>query len=230
MDSLRAHLVEELTDLLDAENQLTRTLPIMAKEATSPALKKAFQRHLEETRGQVDRLDSALRELGETPRRKTCEAMKGLLREGSHLMRKAPEGALRDAVMITAAQKVEHYEMASYGTARTYAQVLGEPRVARLLEQTLKEEKGADATLTTIAEGSVNEAAAEEWSAQEDGLVERSALWVGRAIGAASRRLTGGARRTATSVGLAQERPRKRRATRRASAGKRKQTKRKLRR
>jgi ferritin-like metal-binding protein YciE len=227
VDSLRAHLVEELTDLLDAENQLTRTLPTMAKAATTPSLKKAFQRHLEETRGQVTRLDKALRELGETPRRKTCEAMKGLLREGAHLMRQAPEGTLRDAVMITAAQKVEHYEMASYGTARTYAHVLGEPRVARLLEQTLKEEKAADGTLTTIAESSVNEAAAEEWLAQEDGLVERSAFWVGRAIGAASRRLAGGARRTAASVGLAQERPKRSTSTGPRSARKRTQAKRK---
>ena len=229
VDSLRAHLVEELTDLLDAENQLTRTLPTMAAAATTPTLRKAFQKHLEETRAQLVRLDTALRELGETPRRKTCEAMKGLLKEGSHLMRKAPGGMLRDAMLITAAQKVEHYEMASYGTARTYAQVLGEPRVARLLAQTLKEEKAADGTLTTIAEGSVNEAAAEEWSAQEDGLVERSALWVGRAIGAASR-LTGRARRTAVSVGLAQERPRRRTPTRRASATRRTREKRKGRR
>jgi ferritin-like metal-binding protein YciE len=190
VESLRTHLVEELTDLLDAETQLTRALPRMAKSATTPALKAAFQRHLQETRGQIARLQKALRQLGERPRRKTCEAMQGLLTEGEEVMNKTPAGALRDAVMITAAQKVEHYEMASYGTARTYAEVLGEPGVARLLAQTLKEEKAADGKLTVIAEGSVNEEAAEEWRAQEDeGILERSSSWMGQAISAASRRV-----------------------------------------
>jgi hypothetical protein len=114
------------------------------------------------------RVDHALRELGETPLSKRCEGMKGLLDEGKTVMNKTPEGALRDAVLITGAQKVEHYEMASYGTARTYAAVLRETRVARLLQQTLKEKKAADLTLTTIAERSVNEDAADEWSAQEE--------------------------------------------------------------
>src|SRR3954464_9580830 len=163
VDSLRTHLIEELTDLLDAENQLTKALPKMATSATTPALKAAFQKHLKETRGHIARLDKAIRQLGERPRRRTCEAMQGLITEGEEVMNNTPEGALRDAVMITSAQKVEHYEMASYGTARTYAQVLGEPGVARLLAQTLKEEKAADGKLTTIAERSVNEDAAEEW-------------------------------------------------------------------
>jgi ferritin-like metal-binding protein YciE len=224
VDSLRAHLIEELTDLFDAENQLTKALPKMASSATTPALKTAFEKHLKETRGQIDRLDKALRQLGEKPRRKTCEAMEGLLTEGEEAMNETPEGALRDAVMITAAQKVEHYEIASYGTVRTYAQILGEASVARLLAQTLKEEKAADSKLTTIAEGSVNENAAEEWRAQdeEEGVIGRSTAWVGGKIGAASRQLSGGARRAAGSVGLAQNRSSKRqtsrgRATRRRS-------------
>jgi ferritin-like metal-binding protein YciE len=220
VDSLRTHLVEELTDLLDAENQLTKALPKMAKSATTPALRAAFQKHLQETRGQIDRLNTALRQLGERPRRKTCEAMEGLLTEGEELMNKTPEGALRDAVMITAAQKVEHYEMASYGTVRTYAEVLGERGVARLLAQTLKEEKAADGKLTVIAEGSVNEEAAEEWRAQdEEGALERSRAWVGDTVDAASRQLAGGARRAAASMGMAQDRPGRRRTSSR-QAGK----------
>src|SRR6186713_3487898 len=115
VDSLRTHLIEELTDLFDAEQQLTKALPKMAASATEPKLKAAFQKHLKETRGHVARLDKALRQLGEKPRRKTCEAMKGLLTEGEEMMNNTSEGALRDVVMITAAQKVEHYEMASYG-------------------------------------------------------------------------------------------------------------------
>ena len=204
VDSLRTHLIEELTDLLDAENQLTKALPEMARSSTAPALRDAFRKHLKETRAQIGRLNQALRQLGERPRRKTCEGMQGLLSEGESVMQKTPEGALRDAVMITSAQKVEHYEMASYGTARTYAAVLGESGVARLLGQSLKEEKAADGTLTAIAEGSVNEDAAEEWRAREEeqGVIARSAEWMSGTVAAASRR----ARRAASSVGLAADR------------------------
>jgi ferritin-like metal-binding protein YciE len=212
VDSLRAHLIEELTDLYDAEHQLTKALPKMATSATAPSLKAAFRQHLKETRGQIGRLGKALRQLGETPSRKTCEAMKGLLTEGEEMMNNTPKGALRDVVMITAAQKVEHYEMASYGTVRTYAVVLGEPGVARLLAQTLKEEKAADGKLTVIAERSVNEDAAEEWRAQdeEEGLIDRSTAWVGETLDAASRQLTRTAKRAAVSVGLAAGRSSKR--------------------
>ena len=217
--SLRAHLIEELTDLLDAETQLTKALPKMATAATTKRLKAAFHKHLDETRGHVTRLNKALQQLGERPRRKTCEGMQGLISEGEEVMKKTPEGALRDAVMITAAQKVEHYEMASYGTARTYAQVLGEPAVARLLEQSLKEEKAADSKLTTIAERSVNSEAAEEWQSQEreeEGPLRRSAAWLGGAVGRASRQFSRSARSAATSIGIANDRsPRQRPTARR---------------
>jgi ferritin-like metal-binding protein YciE len=208
VDSLRKHLIEELTDLLDAENQLTKALPKMATAATTPILKTAFQKHLQETHGHVARLTQALKLLGQKPARKTCEAMKGLLAEGDEMMNDTPAGALRDAVMITAAQKVEHYEIATYGTVRTYAQVLGEPQVARVLAQTLKEEKAADGKLTVIAERSVNEDAAEEWRSSEEGLVERSTVWMGQQLQSAA----AGARRAAASVGLAQDRPSRRRS------------------
>lgn len=211
VESLHAHLVEELTDLRDAETQLTQALPKLAQSAASKALRAAFQKHLKETRTHLTRIDQALRALGEKPSSKTCEAMKGLLREGESHMKKAPAGALRDAVMITGAQKVEHYEMASYGTARTYAQVLGEQQVARLLEQTLKEEKAADRTLTDIAESSINEEAAEEFQSQsdsdsEEGPLIRSAEWAGRTSGMAVRQLSRTARRAAVAVGIAQDR------------------------
>jgi ferritin-like metal-binding protein YciE len=209
VDSLHAHLVEELTDLRDAETQLTEALPKLAQSATSKELRTAFQKHLKETRTHLTRIDQALRALGEKPSSETCEAMKGLLKEGEKHMKKAPAGALRDAVLITGAQKVEHYEMASYGTARTYAQVLGEQQVARLLEQTLKEEKAADQTLTNIAESSVNEEAAEEFQSQfdsEEGPLMRSAEWAGRTSGMAVRQLTRTARRAAAAVGIAQDR------------------------
>jgi ferritin-like metal-binding protein YciE len=209
VDSLHAHLVEELTDLRDAETQLTQALPKLAQSATSPQLRAAFQKHLKETRTHLTRIDQALRALGEKPSSETCEAMKGLLKEGEKHMNKAPAGALRDAVLITGAQKVEHYEMASYGTARTYAQVLGQQQVARLLEQTLKEEKAADRTLTDIAERSVNEDAAEEFQAQsesEEGPLMRSAGWAGRTGGLAARQLSRTVRRAASAVGIAQDR------------------------
>lgn len=137
-------------------------------------------------------------------------------------MNKTPKGALRDAVVITSVQKVEHYEMASYGTARTSAQVLGERGVARLLAQTLKEGKAADGKLTAIAERSVNQDAADEWRARddEDAIVERSTPWVSETIDAASRTLAGGARRAALSVGLGHARS-KGRTSRTDGTGKR---------
>jgi ferritin-like metal-binding protein YciE len=219
--SLRTHLIDELVDLLGAENQLTGALPKLAKAATSRPLRAAFQRHLKETRGHVTRLNQALQELGEQPSSKTCKGMQGLLGESETMMKKTPAGSLRDAVLITGAQKVEHYEMASYGTARTYAKVLGEKAVARLLDRTLKEEKTADRTLTKIAEGSVNGAAAEEWQSQEErSVLSRTAEWAGTTAGYASRQLATGLRTAASRVGLAQDQsPKRRLVGDRASSG-----------
>ena len=201
VDSLRTHLIDELTDLLDAETQLTDTLPKLARAATSKPLRAAFQKHLKETRRHVARLNQALRALGEEPSSKTCEAMKGLLEEGASMMKKTAAGSLRDAVIITGAQKVEHYEMASYGTARTYATVLGEKAVARLLAQTLKEEKAADQSLTKIAEGNINEEAAEEWHSREtDNVLTRTAEWAGSTAGYASRQVAKGLRAAASTI------------------------------
>jgi ferritin-like metal-binding protein YciE len=193
--SLREHLVEELNDLLNAEQQLIEALPKMTERASSRELRAAFKAHLAETRQHEKRAAQALKTLGEKASGKTCEAMKGLLEEGQELMDGADAGALRDAMMITAAQKVEHYEIASYGTVRTYARVLGEKGVATLLEQTLKQEKAADKKLTTIAEGSVNRRASKEWQAQTSaaaeasGVLQKSAEWIGSTVSGAVKRV-----------------------------------------
>jgi ferritin-like metal-binding protein YciE len=184
--SLRDHLVEELNDLLNAEQQLVEALPEMAQKASSRELKAAFKNHLAQTRTHERRVAQALRQLGEKPDGKTCEAMEGLLEEGQDLMKSSEPGALQDAMLITAAQKVEHYEIATYGTVRTYAQVVGERGVAKLLEQTLKEEKAADKKLTSIAENSVNRRAGAEWN-ERRGMLEQGARWVGSTLGAARR-------------------------------------------
>jgi ferritin-like metal-binding protein YciE len=196
--SLRRHLIDELRDLLDAEQQLTRALPQFNEAAATPALKQAFQSHHKETKRHVERLNQALAALGEQPRAKRCVGMRGLISEGNSMVRGTPKGALRDAIMISGAQKVEHYEMAAYGTARTYAEVLGRGDIARLLDDTLQEEKGADLKLTEIAEGSVNGRAAEEWHKQGTGILNQSAQWMGQTVGAAARTV----RRAAGAVGL----------------------------
>jgi ferritin-like metal-binding protein YciE len=189
--SLREHLVEELNDLHDAEHQLIEALPQMAQRATSRDLKAAFKNHLAATRTHERRVAQALRQLGERPDGSTCEAMEGLLEEGQDLMKGSNPGPLQDAMLITAAQKVEHYEIATYGTVRTYAQVVGEKSVAKLLEQTLKEEKAADQKLTRIAEGSVNRRAVNEWQERSGAgrMLQRGTRWAaGSTIGAAGKR------------------------------------------
>jgi ferritin-like metal-binding protein YciE len=186
--SLREHLVDELNDLLNAEQQLVVAIPQMAEKASRRELKAAFRSHLAETKGHVKRATQALKLLGETSIGKACEAMEGLLKEGEELMNGADGGALRDAMLITAAQKVEHYEIATYGTVRTYAQVLGEKGVAKLMAQTLKEEKAADKKLTGIAEGSVNKQAAKEWHDQA-GVISKGAEWIGSTVGGAIKKV-----------------------------------------
>jgi len=200
--SLREHLVEELNDLLNAEQQLIEALPKMAERASSRELRTAFRGHLGETRQHEKRVARALRQLGEKADGKTCEAMKGLLEEGQELMDGADTGALRDAMMITAAQKVEHYEIATYGTVRTYAQLLGEKNVAQLLIQNLKEEKAADKKLTRIAEGSVNRQAAKEWHAQASAteMLQKGAAWVQSTVSDTMKRVMPGRTRGRTKA------------------------------
>jgi len=184
--SLREHLVEELRDLVNAEEQLLKALPLMAERASRRELKAAFRSHFAETRRHVQRAQRALQMLKEDASGKTCEAMEGLIEEGQELMGSSDPGPLLDAMLITAAQKVEHYEIASYGTVRTYAQVLGQGAIARLLSETLREEKAADKKLTRIAEADVNRRAAREWH-EKEGMLERGAKWVGTAVGTVTR-------------------------------------------
>ncbi len=189
--SLRQHLVDELNDLLNAEQQLIEALPTMAERASRKELQSAFRRHLAETKTHERRVTQALKALGEKASGTTCEAMEGLLEEGQELMSSGEPGALLDAMLITAAQKVEHYEIASYGTVRTYANVLGEKNVAQLLEQNLRDEKNADKKLTSIAEGGVNKQASREWHEQQTAMsmLEKGAQWLGSTVGGVSKRL-----------------------------------------
>lgn len=148
--------VNQIEDLYDAEQRLTKALPKMAEAASSSQLKQAFQSHLTETQGHVSRLEQIFREINVEPKRETCEAMKGLVAEGEEMIKANGDPDIKDAALIAAAQRVEHYEMAGYGTARSFAQRLGLNQAANLLQQTLNEEKAADAKLNTIAESSVN--------------------------------------------------------------------------
>jgi ferritin-like metal-binding protein YciE len=151
-------LLDELKDLYSAEKQITKSLPKLAKAATSPDLKQAFQRHLQETHGQIERLDRVFEILGKSPKGKMCHGMKGVLEEGSEVLDETEKGAVRDAALISAAQRVEHYEMAGYGCVREYARILGQKEIASLLDETLREEEAADKKLGTIAK-QVNRAA-----------------------------------------------------------------------
>ena len=154
--SLDGLLVEQLKDLYDAESRLLVALPEMAKAASSTDLKRAFQSHLGETQDHVRRLDLVFNILGEGPETTTCEAMKGLLKEGKEMIEAKGDPNVKDAALIASAQRVEHYEIASYGTARTFAERLGHVEAARILQQTLDEEGAADKKLTQIAEDSIN--------------------------------------------------------------------------
>jgi ferritin-like metal-binding protein YciE len=171
MDSLRDLYVDELKDLYNAENQLVKALPKMAKKASAPELKRAFQDHLKQTRGHVDRLEEIFKGLGEKPSGKTCKAMKGLVEEGKEVIDEEGNDSVLDAALIGAAQRVEHYEMAGYGVVRTFASLLGDNDAVATLQRTLNEEGEADKKLTALAESIINIEASE---AQENGVPKRS--------------------------------------------------------
>ena len=151
IDSLRALLIDELKDLYSAETQITKPLPKLVKASPNPNLRQAFEHHLEETKNHVTRLEQILQRMNESPKGKTCEGMKGLLEEGEERIKDKGEPEVLDAGLISAAQRVEHYEIAAYGSARTYAELLGKQEDFRLLSQTLEEEKAADSKLTQVA-------------------------------------------------------------------------------
>jgi ferritin-like metal-binding protein YciE len=151
LETMKELLLDELQDLYSAETQITKALPKMAKASTSPELTQAFESHLQETEGHVKRLESIFKHLKENPKGKICEGMKGLLKEGDERIKESGESDVLDAGLISAAQRVEHYEIAAYGSARTYAELVGESEIARLLEKTLEEEKAADQKLSKVA-------------------------------------------------------------------------------
>jgi ferritin-like metal-binding protein YciE len=161
METLRDLYVDGLKDLYSAEKQILKALPSMAKKASHPALKKAFMKHESQTRMQVKRLERICRDLGESPRGKKCIGMEGLIKEAKELIAERPDPDVLDAGLIEKAQHVEHYEMAGYGCARTYAKILGYQDQAALLQQTLNEEGDTDKLLTTLAVGAINIEAAE---------------------------------------------------------------------
>ena len=156
LDNLQQLFHDQLRDLYDAENRLVDALPKMAKASHSPELKAAFTSHLKETEGHVARLERIFETIKESPRGKTCKAMKGLIAEGEEAIEEDADPHVKDAALIAAAQRVEHYEMAGYGTVRTYAQSLKESDLAKILQETLDEEGAADKKLTAIAEKLVN--------------------------------------------------------------------------
>jgi len=156
LDSLHDLYIDELKDLYNAENQLLKALPKMAKAASAPELRKAFEHHLKETQGQVQRLEKIFKKLDASPKGKKCKAMEGLIEEGKDVMAEEMAPAVMDAALIAAAQRVEHYEMAGYGCVRTFARLLGYEDAADLLQKTLDEEGAADKKLTELAETVIN--------------------------------------------------------------------------
>jgi ferritin-like metal-binding protein YciE len=192
MEDLRDLLVEELQDVYDAEHRITKALPKMRKAAGSEELKQSFDLHLQETEGQIERLERIFDLLDEPAKRKKCEGILGLLEEGEEKMEEDAHQAVLDAALIASAQKVEHYEIASYGTLRTYAQLLGNDQVAGLLEETLQEEKATDEKLTALAEAGINEAAA-QGEDEENTDDRQSTRWAASArSGSSSRRTSSG--------------------------------------
>lgn len=171
IENLEEGFVAEVADMLHAERQILSALPKMAQAATQPRLRSAIEEHHDETQEQIRRLERVFQFLSQKPHAEVCEGMKGILEEGREQMQKTPKGPVRDAMIIASCQKVEHYEIASYGTLTAWADELGEFEVVRLLEQSLDEEKNADRILSRIAEGSSNRQA--EWGESHSGMSDR---------------------------------------------------------
>ncbi len=166
--TLHDAFIDELRDTYDAEKQLTKALPKLAKAATAPRLREAFESHLEETRGQIDRLEQVFESLDEKVRSKHCDGMSGIIEEGQSIMEEEFDDSTMDACLIAAGQRAEHYEMAAYGTLVAWATALGHSKAANLLQQTLDEEKAADKKLSGLAEGGINQSAVDARQSDED--------------------------------------------------------------
>ena len=165
--TLHDAFIDELRDTYDAEKQLTKALPKMAKTATTPKLREAFESHLEETRGQIERLEQVFESLDEKVRGKHCDGMAGIIEEGKSVMEEDFDDPTMDACLIAAGQRAEHYEMAAYGTLVAWATALGHSEAAGLLQQTLDEEKAADKKLSGLAESGINQSAADAGQSDE---------------------------------------------------------------
>jgi ferritin-like metal-binding protein YciE len=168
LDSMEQLFLDELKDVYNAEKQLVRALPRMAKAANDPKLSQAFTKHLRETEGHVQRLERIFKALGQTPRGKKCKGMEGLIEEGKEILEEDGLPEVIDSALISAAQRVEHYEIAAYGCLRTYAQLLDMGDADRLLQQTLAEEEATDEALSALGEGGINQAAVAAGLAEED--------------------------------------------------------------
>jgi ferritin-like metal-binding protein YciE len=166
--TLHDAFVDELRDLYHAEKQITRALPKMAKAASTPTLAEAFQKHLQETQQQIERLEQVFESIGESPKTKPCHGMTGIIEEGKEIMGEEFDDATMDASLIAAAQRVEHYEMAAYGTCAAWAKAMGHDKAVKLLLKTLEEEKATDEKLNQIAEGGLNDMAAEGAHGEEE--------------------------------------------------------------
>jgi ferritin-like metal-binding protein YciE len=195
-NNLREALVDEIRDLYNAEKQLTKALPKMAKGATSEELREAFESHLEETEGQITRLERVFELLDEKPRGKHCAGMAGIVEEGSEKLQEDAEDSVMDAMLIASAQKVEHYEIGSYGTAIAWAEALGLTEVAEVLNETLAEEKAADEKLSALAESGINEAATageseDDMEEEEDDEQRAASTGMSQGAGASARSASG---------------------------------------
>jgi ferritin-like metal-binding protein YciE len=187
--TLHDAFIDELRDLYNAEKQITKALPKMIKAATAAPLADAFEAHLRETQGQIDRLEQVFESLDEPVKSKTCDGMSGILEEGKDLMGEDFDDATMDAVLIAAAQKVEHYEIGSYGTVIAWAEAMGHDEAARLLKETLEEEEAADEKLSSIATGGINEQAGSLAHGEDDEESDE-----GETVGAGAGRRTAPAR------------------------------------
>ena len=166
--TLHDAFIDELRDTYDAERQLTKALAKLARAATAPALREAFESHLDETQGQIERLERVFETLDEKPRGKHCEGIAGIIEEGKSIMEEDFDDTAMDACLIAAGQRAEHYEMAAYGTLVAWARAMGHSDAADLLQETLDEEKAADEKLSGLAEGGINQGAAEVAHPDED--------------------------------------------------------------
>jgi len=195
--TLHDAFLDELKDAYDAEKQLTKALPKLAKASTAPELRQAFEDHLEETNGHVEKLEQVFQSLDEKAKGKHCDGIAGIIDEGKNMMDEDYEGATFDAVLIAAGQRAEHYEIAAYGTLVAWAKAMGHNEAADLLQEILDEEKAADEKLTAIAESGVNEKASSGMQGEEE---EEESMAQPR-----------GARRNAAAASMSRRAPRKRR-------------------